>query len=39
MKYYWIGTTIEIKTDVLPCRKININSMSFYVIFLDFKSF
>ena len=23
MKYYWIASTIEIKTAVLPCREIN----------------
>ena len=35
MKYYWIATTIEIKTAVLPCREINTKN---YVIFGDFKS-
>ena len=36
MKYYWIASTIEIKTAVLPCREINTNNC---VIFADFKSF
>ena len=36
MKYYWIASTIEIKTTVLPCREINIKN---YVIFADIKSF
>ena len=35
MKYYWIASTIEIKTVVLPCREINTK----IVIFDDFKSF
>ena len=36
MKYYWIASTIGIKTAVLPCREINTKK---YVIFADFKSF
>ena len=36
MKYYWIASTIEIKTAVLPCREINTNN---YLILADFKSF
>ena len=36
MKYYWIASTIEIKTTVLPCCEINTKN---YVIFADFKSF
>jgi hypothetical protein len=36
MMYYWIASTIEIKTAVLPCREINTKIMSYYVIFADF---
>ena len=36
MKYYWIASTIEIKTAALPCGGINTKK---YVIFADFKSF
>ena len=32
MKYYWISSTIEIKTAVLPCREINTKIMSFLLI-------
>ena len=36
MKYYWIASTIEIKTAVLPCRENNAKNC---VIVADFKSF
>ena len=36
MKYYWIASTLDIKTALLPCREINTKN---YVIFADFKSF
>ena len=50
MMYYWIASTIEIKTAVLPCREINKKTYaifmsffadfkSFQAIFIDFKSF
>ena len=32
MKYYWIASTIEIKTAVLPCRKINTKNMSLLIL-------
>ena len=35
MKYYWIASTIEMKTDALPSHEINTK----IVIFADFKSF
>jgi hypothetical protein len=43
MKYYWIASTTEIKTAVLPCREINrklveINTNN-YAIFAYFKLF
>ena len=31
MKYYWIASTIGIKTAVLPCREINTKK---YVVFM-----
>ena len=39
MKYYWIASTIEIKTAVLPCREINTKNCHYYVIFADLRSF
>ena len=36
MKYYWIASTIEIKTAELPCLEINMKN---YVILADIKSF
>ena len=35
MQYYWIASTVEIKTAVLPCGEMNTK----IVIFSDFKSF
>ena len=32
MKYYWIASTIEIKTAVLPCREINRKNYVLFVI-------
>ena len=34
MKYYWLESTIKIKTAVQPCREVN---TKIYVIFADFK--
>ena len=40
MRYYWIASTIEIKTTVLPCCEINTQKLChFYDTFADFKSF
>ena len=36
MKYYWIASTVEIKTTVLPYCEINTKN---YVIFGDYKLF
>ena len=36
MKCYWIASTIEIKTAVLPRREINTKNIHFNVIFADF---
>ena len=35
MKYYWIASTIEINTSVLPCHEIDTNIVIF-VIFAGF---
>ena len=34
MKYYWIASTIEIKTSVLPSREINIKNYVIFMLFL-----
>ena len=43
MKYYWIASTIEIKTTVLPCREIykqnDVVFMSFLLILSHFRLF
>ena len=36
MKYYWIASTIKIKTIELPCREINTKN---YIIFAVCKGF
>ena len=37
MKYYWIASTIEIKTTVLPSREINTKIVSFLLILSRFR--
>ena len=39
MKYYCIGSTIEIKTAVMPCREINTKKLSFLLIVSHFRPF
>ena len=39
MKYYWIASTIDIKTAKLPCREIKIKNCHFFPILSHFGPF